>query len=67
MADTVATLGFAVDSSGLDQAKQKLGETTTTAKQTEDQAKKTGDAISNIGKGSGNPSSGSPCDDASLR
>lgn len=52
MSDTnVASLGFQVDSSGLDQAKQKLGETTEAAKRTEDQSKKTGDAISNIGKG----------------
>lgn len=45
----VANLGFAVDSSGLDQAKQKLGEVTDSAKKTEDQAKKTGDALGKVG------------------
>ncbi|WP_038387155.1 hypothetical protein, partial [Bradyrhizobium elkanii] len=49
--DTVASLGFAVNSQPLDDAKQKLGGLTDQAKKTEDQANKTSDALNKMGSG----------------
>ncbi|WP_256807776.1 hypothetical protein [Bradyrhizobium sp. Bra64] len=51
MTDTVASLGFEVDSKGLDDAKQKLGDITASAKKTEDQATKTSEALGKVGSG----------------